>query len=158
MWKKDKDNIEIVVCNAEYNKRVSKTRTIYSDDGKTPLEMWGYKCERCLTQNEDPYDADAVKELFDYFYMSGSILCSNCREEMEKFKNNAYKFRAVFKYEHNLGEMVEDIEDVYPNINAIYKKIDEMENELLSRAASMGFRVTEKRYYITYIPYAERKK
>lgn len=158
MWKKDKENtVELTVCNAEYNKRVCKTRVVYSEDGKTRTEMWAYRCERCLTEEEAPYNIEAAKETFDYFYMSGSILCPQCRVEMEKFKNNAYKLRTIFVYGHQNGDMCEDIEDVYPNLAVVEAKIEEYEKESMEKSLSMGFYVKDKCYFISYIPYAERK-
>ncbi len=158
IWKKDKKEGEIMsVVEAKYNERVHRTRNALDEKTGNFIEMWAYQCERCLNGEERVFNAEDAKETFDYFYMSGSVLCPQCRIELEHYKNNPYKLRTILSLGHPSGDMTEDVEEVFPTIEAVHNAIERQDRDMEGKMLSMGLYLKEKKYVVTYVPYAERK-
>lgn len=116
-----------------------------------------YTCARCSKNITEKYAEERIKEIYDTNTVIGDVLCPTCLGEFEKFKKNAYRVRAVVRFGHDRGEIVEDTEDNFENIEQVNNYIEQSDAKINSVMASMGYFLRDKKYIVSYIPFAERR-
>lgn len=138
--------------DAYFNDRVKTFKGI----GCKEPTMYIFSCTRCGTECSGT-DMNGLKDAFDYYLITDYILCEKCVEEIEHMKENPYKVRIEIRYAHEHGDVLSVIEDVKPTMNDVDDFIVKKEKEFVEHALGMGYMIKDRKYYIEYIPYAERR-
>lgn len=147
-------------------KEKKKTRDDVMEDksmyfNKVFLEN-GYDCDRCgknIILTPDKVSNENIrKEVFDFYSIVGFILCPECREEYEHSRKNPYKMRSVFSFQDGRGSTIgEDVTEYFENRRQVEEAIEMAEKKINETMLSLGYIIRDKRYEISYIPFADRR-